>query len=309
MSTLTSTRCLTAADLKKNLQDIQDNSVAPILMRYGHHMFFKFIDGTKRAWLPQHAPAHESRQEEHGTRFTVNIGLARGPKTVGRDCPTGIVQQKEGCMRIVRMSHPEPDGPPDRMPVQVGEVWENPVTRERVTILERPWDDAVGRATAELTALVGARVSGEHYHPGLVEQFTVLEGELTVKRDGQTSILHQGETAVIRPGSWHDWWNAGDRDALVRVEVTPGERFLHMLETFFGLARLGHTDGKGMPSLLQLALITREFSDAIVFRSPPLVVQRAIFGALAPIARWLGYRATYPQLSRIVLAPRTQRKP
>jgi PadR family transcriptional regulator PadR len=36
----------------------------------------------------------------------------------------------------------------------------------------------------------------------------------------------------------------------------------------------------------------------------PLAVQRAIFGALAPIARWRGYRATYPQLSRIVLAPR-----
>ena len=40
-------------------------------------------------------------------------------------------------------------------------------------------------------------------------------------------------------------------------------------------------------------------------RSPPLVVQRALFGALAPIARWRGYRATYPQLSRTVLAPRT----
>jgi hypothetical protein len=28
------------------------------------------------------------------------------------------------------------------------------------------------------------------------------------------------------------------------------------------------------------------------------------FGARAPIARWRGYRATYPQLSRTVLAPR-----
>jgi hypothetical protein len=43
----------------------------------------------------------------------------------------------------------------------------------------------------------------------------------------------------------------------------------------------------------------------IVFRSPPLAVQRALFGALAPLARWRGYRATYRQLSRTVLAPRT----
>ena len=207
------------------------------------------------------------------------------------------------------MSHPDPHGPPDRTPITVGEVWENPVTRERATILERPWDNPAGRVTAELTALVGARVMGAHRHPALVEQFTVIEGDLTVKRNDQTRIFHQGETAVIEAGVWHDWWNAGDRDARVRVEVTPGERFAHMIETFFGLARLGHTDGKGMPNALQLALSALEFSDVIVFRSPPWAVQRAIFGALAPIARWRGYRATYPQLSRIVLAPRDARHP
>ena len=207
-------------------------------------------------------------------------------------------------LRELTMSHPDPNGPPDRSPIKVGEVWENPVTRERAAILERPWDNPEGRATAELTARVGARVVGEHLHPALVEHFTVLKGELTVKRDEQTSILRQGETAVIEPGVWHDWWNAGDRDAHVRVEVTPGERFMHMIETFFGLARLGHTDAKGMPYRLQLVLSAQEFSDVVVFRSPRLAVQRVMFGALAPVARWRGYRATYPQLSRVVLAPR-----
>jgi hypothetical protein len=127
-----------------------------------------------------------------------------------------------------------------------------------------------------------------------------------VKREGKVSTLYQGETAVIQPGTWHDWWNASNRDARVRVEVTPGERFLHMIETFFGLARYGRTDRNGMPSLLQLALIGRGFSDVIVFRTPPPLVQRVMFGALAPIARWRGYQATYPRLSRMVLAPRAQ---
>jgi hypothetical protein len=77
-----------------------------------------------------------------------------------------------------------------------------------------------------------------------------------------------------------------------------------MIETFFALARLGRTNQKGMPHPLQLALSAREFSDVVVFRSPPLAVQRNMFGALAPVARWGGYRATYPQHSRIVLAPR-----
>jgi quercetin dioxygenase-like cupin family protein len=203
------------------------------------------------------------------------------------------------------MSHPDPDGLPDRTPLRPGEVFENPVTRERGTVIEPPWQNPDGRLTAEFTALVGARVVGEHRHPAIVERFTVLEGELTVKRGGQTSILREGETAAVEPGVWHDWWNASDRDVRVRVEITPGERFLHMIETLLGLARLGHTNDKGMPHPLQLALFGREFSDVIVFRSPPPAVQRMIFGALAPIARWRGYRATYPQLSRTVLAPRT----
>ncbi len=73
------------------------------------------------------------------------------------------------------MSHPDPNGAPDRRPIKVGEVWENPVTGERSVILERPWDNPASRVTGELTALVGARVMGEHRHPALVEQFTVLD--------------------------------------------------------------------------------------------------------------------------------------
>ncbi len=121
------------------------------------------------------------------------------------------------------MAHPDPNGAPDLTPIRVGEVWENPVTRERATVLELPHENPEGRATAELTALVGARVVGEHLHPALVERFTVLEGELTLKRDGETSVLREGGTALIDAGVWHDWWNAGDRDARARVEVTPGE--------------------------------------------------------------------------------------
>jgi quercetin dioxygenase-like cupin family protein len=202
------------------------------------------------------------------------------------------------------MSHPDPNEPPDLTPIQIGDVVENPVTRERATILELPWKNPDHRLVAELVALVGSRVAGEHRHPAMVERFTVLEGELIVKRDGRTSILREGQTGVVEPGVWHDWWNGSDRDARVRVEAIPGERFAHGIETLFGLARLGHTNAKGMPHPLQLALFAQEFSDIVVFRRPPPAVQRALFGALAPIARRRGYRATYPQLSRTVLAPR-----
>jgi quercetin dioxygenase-like cupin family protein len=199
------------------------------------------------------------------------------------------------------MSHPDPRGPLDRTPVRIGEVRENPITRERATIVELPHQNSDHRAVAELVARVGARVAGEHRHPGMVERFTVLDGELTVMRGGKTGILRQGETATIEPNVWHDWWNATDRDVRVRVEATPGERFIYMIESFFGLARAAYADRRGM-HFLETALWVREFNDVIVFCSPPLPVQRALFGVLAPIARWRGYRATYPQFSRTVQA-------
>jgi hypothetical protein len=41
---------------------------------------------------------------------------------------------------------------------QIGEVQGNPVTGERTTILDLPWRNPEGRMSAELIALVGARV-------------------------------------------------------------------------------------------------------------------------------------------------------
>lgn len=201
------------------------------------------------------------------------------------------------------MWHPDPNGPAATEPYRVGDELDNPVTREHAVILELPWQNPEGRARAEMVARVGARVLGEHIHPGSTEKFTVLEGELTVKLDGKVLKLVEGESAEVAGGRWHDWWNAADRDARVLVEVTPGARFGHMLETMFGLANLGHVDSRGMPGLLQLAVTGREFADTVVFRNPPPAMQKAMFAMLAPLAHAMGYRGVYPQLSRSLLPP------
>jgi mannose-6-phosphate isomerase-like protein (cupin superfamily) len=197
------------------------------------------------------------------------------------------------------MSHPDPKGPAATRPWRIGDELDNPVTKEHARILEAAWQNPQGRARAEMTARVGARVLGEHQHPGLVERFTVLEGELTVRHDGKTSRLVEGQTTEVRAGHWHDWWNAADRDARVIVEVEPGERFAHMLETLFGLAQLGHVDEKGMPNLLQMALIGREFRDTVQFKSPPPAVQRVCSPRLRRLpTRWATGRPTRSSRAR-----------
>jgi Dyp-type peroxidase family len=85
MPTPTSQPALTAAELKDNLRDIQDNVVTPILMRYGRHLFLKLNDSDKgRAFLRNMFKRVNTRQEERGTKFTVNIGFTyEGLKTLG----------------------------------------------------------------------------------------------------------------------------------------------------------------------------------------------------------------------------------
>jgi hypothetical protein len=62
------------------------------------------------------------------------------------------------------MSHPTPHGEPDLTPIAVGKAFENPVTRERSAIVERPWDNPEGHLTSEMTAFVGSRVAGTLLH-------------------------------------------------------------------------------------------------------------------------------------------------
>ena len=176
-----------------------------------------------------------------------------------------------------------------------GELAWNPVTGERVVILEGPDDHPEGAVVAELHVEPGGAVIGEHLHPALRERFEVIEGSLGVKLAGKKSEAGPGDVVDITPGTWHDWWNAGDGEAVVRVTVTPGDRFAQMIRAIFGLALDGRTNAKGMPKPLQLVQVAREFDDVIIFRRPPMAVQRVVFGALGPLAQRRGYRGIYPR--------------
>jgi hypothetical protein len=100
-------------------------------------------------------------------------------------------------------------------------------------------------------------------------------------------------------GIIHDWRNLGSEEAKVALEIEPAARFEEVIRNFFGLAQDGKTSARGMPRLLQLVLLAPEFDDVVQFTRPPRMVQRALFGLLAPFADLAGYRGSYPEyLSR-----------
>jgi hypothetical protein len=95
--------------------------------------------------------------------------------------------------------------------------------------------------------------------------------------------LEAGEELMVPAGMRHDWWNAGDGDAGVLVELSPPQpRFKTMIATLFGLANAGTTNAKGLPGPLQLALIAREFSDVIRFTKPPRPCRECCSRSSAP---------------------------
>jgi len=176
-----------------------------------------------------------------------------------------------------------------------GDILENPVTGEKAVFLTGTEESDGKRIIVDLTIKPGGAVVNEHVHPSIKESFSVLKGEVGFRLDGEESIAGPGKTVHVPPGVVHDWWNAGAYEAIVRVEISPGTRFEEMILNIFGLAQDGKTNSRGMPGFLQLVLIAKEFEDVVIFTSPPRIIQKILFGLLAPVSRLLGYRGSNPK--------------
>lgn len=158
--------------------------------------------------------------------------------------------------------------------------------------------DADGRRLeVDLWLQPGAALARAHVHRNFVERFELRQGELGLLLEGEERALDPDDGLVeVAAGAEHDWWNAGDGPALVRVEVEatpnapgrPAARFLAMIEALWSLGALGRVDRRGVPGPLWLAAVAREYPDVIRMTKPPAPVQAVLFGPLAAIARRTG---------------------
>jgi mannose-6-phosphate isomerase-like protein (cupin superfamily) len=191
------------------------------------------------------------------------------------------------------------------LPDRRGQVFENPVTGERAVVITDPRTNPHGVLVSHAYVKPGGRVSVAHWHPGLTERFHVLHGEVGFLIGEEEHVLRAGEAAEVPPGTLHDWWQLGEKEAQLVVEVDPGERFTEMVGAFFGLARDGKVDKKGVPHPLQLAVSAKTYSDVMVVATPPPWLQKVLFGVLAPIGRMRGLRPTYERYlsSEVVVEP------
>jgi hypothetical protein len=114
---------------------------------------------------------------------------------------------------------------------------------------------------------------------------------------------------MVPAGTPHVWGNPSEEEAHLIAELRPALRLETWFETFFGLTKDGKVDPKnGLPNRLQWAVIAREYEDEIYLASPPLFVQRVLYGLLAPIGKLLGSQGSLPRVQRPGGASGTSRR-
>jgi quercetin dioxygenase-like cupin family protein len=178
---------------------------------------------------------------------------------------------------------------------RAGDVLENPMSGQRI-IFRKTAEDTGGELLEVESIYTKPSPSRPpaHYHPYQEELFEVLSGRLRVVVEGEERAYGEGESFVVPPGVPHEMWTeeAGTR---MSWQTRPAMKTEEFFETVWGLAEDGKTNEKGVPNLLQVAVIAHERADEYRLVKPPWPVQRALFAVLAPIGRLLGYRASYPE--------------
>ncbi len=181
---------------------------------------------------------------------------------------------------------------------RAGEEIYNPVQGDWIVFRETAQDTSGELLSAEL--LVSPKAAGPpaHVHPLQEERFEVLSGIIRARLGNQERGLPEGERMTVAPGTPHTWWNDGEVDARVSLELRPALNIEVGFETIYGLARDGKTNRDGVPNLLQLAVMLSGVNRGELYLAhPPIPVQKALFAALAPVGRFLGYKDHYPKYS------------
>lgn len=134
-----------------------------------------------------------------------------------------------------------------------------------------------------------------HYHPLQHEEFSVLEGELTIMVDERTIILRKGQSIDIPKNCNHSMWNASAAKTIVSWKIAPALNTEYFLEIATGLANDGKVNTKGRPGLLQVALLANRHRREFRLSKPSFLVQRILFSLLSPVALLTGKKSSYPE--------------
>lgn len=167
---------------------------------------------------------------------------------------------------------------------------DNPVTGMRLRELSDPQAGQSAALVWEARYPAHSPEPPPHFHPRQDERMEIVAGRLFARIAGEVRTLNPGDVLEIPAGTAHAMWTEAESATTV-WRTMPALRTREFTRKLYDLARQGRTNERGVPGLLQAAVLLTAYRDVIGFVRPPRPVQRIVFGILAPIGRLLGLRA------------------
>ncbi|WP_153798277.1 cupin domain-containing protein [Foetidibacter luteolus] len=174
-----------------------------------------------------------------------------------------------------------------------GKIIRNPKTGQTIEFVTTA-EDSDGAFLEMVTSYAPhSKEPVAHYHPLQHEYFTVLEGALTIKKNGKIITLTRGMSIEIPKNTTHSMWNNGSAKTVLKWKVAPALSTEFFFETTMGLVSDNKTKADGNPCLLQVALLAKKYSKEFRLFKPSYAIQRIVFALLTPFALLAGKRAVY----------------
>jgi quercetin dioxygenase-like cupin family protein len=168
----------------------------------------------------------------------------------------------------------------------------NPAVGMRGTILRTGSDTNGELFEVAFRVEPGDWTGPDHIHLRQEERLEVTSGQLRLRVAGSEEPLTPGSPRVLAPRTSHNLRNEGPSEAGLLLQLLPALRMEDYLRDMWRAANEGSKRRWGAPSMLELAVIQREYPDEFFYLSRvPVRAQKALFAALAALGRAMGYRA------------------
>jgi mannose-6-phosphate isomerase-like protein (cupin superfamily) len=179
---------------------------------------------------------------------------------------------------------------------KAGDMIEHPLTGERIIFYKTAADTDGALLQFEYRGRPRAHgiFAPEHVHPHQQERFQVLAGTLSARINDFNLIAIPGHSFVIPAGKAHAWWNGGDDELRVLVEVRPALQTERLLEALFARVEAR----QGQPSLGDRAVLAYAFREEQHTTGPGWALEQAIGGLISPLAHWLDRQPEAAHLPR-----------
>lgn len=125
-----------------------------------------------------------------------------------------------------------------------------------------------------------------HYHSSFTEEFTVVDGQVIIGKNGDSILLDKGQTTQAERKDMHYFKNALNTKSVLLVKITPAAGLEKTLRVAYGLMNDGLLKNEMTENPWHMCLLLG-YSQSYL-PGMPAWFQEPLITALAKIAQWRG---------------------